>query len=89
MTTDESEPKDAKDAKKPGPEQYWYVVHTYSGHENRARLTLLERVKTAGLQDLFGEVSPSLVEWRFFLMGGQEIGVAKSKASKNYSGFAS
>ena len=21
----------------------WYIVHTYSGHENKARLTLLER----------------------------------------------
>ena len=34
----------------------WYVVHTYSGHENRARLTLLERVKNAGLDNQFGEV---------------------------------
>ena len=34
----------------------WYVVHTYSGHENRAKLSLLERVKTAGLQDSFGEI---------------------------------
>jgi transcription termination/antitermination protein NusG len=37
-------------------EMKWYVVHTYSGHENRARLTLLERVKTANLQDHFGDV---------------------------------
>jgi transcriptional antiterminator NusG len=34
----------------------WYVVHTYSGHENRARLTLLERVKNAGLESHFGEI---------------------------------
>jgi len=34
----------------------WYVVHTYSGHENRAKLTLLERVKNAGLDARFGEV---------------------------------
>ncbi len=34
----------------------WYVVHTYSGHENRARLSLLERIKQAGIQDQFGEV---------------------------------
>jgi transcriptional antiterminator NusG len=34
----------------------WFVVHTYSGHENRARLSLLERVRNAGLQDSFGEV---------------------------------
>jgi len=34
----------------------WYIVHTYSGHENKARLTLLERVRNAGLNDFFGQV---------------------------------
>ena len=34
----------------------WYIVHTYSGHENKARLTLLERVKNAGLDNFFGQV---------------------------------
>jgi transcriptional antiterminator NusG len=34
----------------------WYVVHTYSGHENRARMSLLERVKNASLGDFFGDV---------------------------------
>ena len=34
----------------------WYVVHTYSGHENRAKLTLLERVKNANLVDYFGDI---------------------------------
>jgi transcriptional antiterminator NusG len=32
----------------------WYVVHTYSGHENKARLSLQQRVKEAGLDDQFG-----------------------------------
>src|SRR5882672_5627826 len=34
----------------------WYIVHTYSGHENKARLTLLERVRNANLTEYFGEV---------------------------------
>ena len=34
----------------------WYIVNTYSGHENRARLTLLERIKNATLDNEFGEV---------------------------------
>jgi transcriptional antiterminator NusG len=34
----------------------WYVVHTYSGHENRARLSLLDRIKKASLQDEFGDI---------------------------------
>ena len=29
----------------------WYVVHTYSGHENKAKLSLLDRVRQAGLND--------------------------------------
>lgn len=37
-------------------EMKWYAVHTYSGHENKARLSLLERVKNSGLEDQFGEV---------------------------------
>src|SRR5262245_17996657 len=34
----------------------WYIVHTYSGHENKAKLTVLERVRNANLTDYFGDV---------------------------------
>ncbi len=34
----------------------WYIVNTYSGHENKAKLTLLERVRNNGLSDYFGDV---------------------------------
>lgn len=34
----------------------WYVVHTYSGHENKARLSLQERVKQMGKEEKFGEI---------------------------------
>ena len=37
-------------------EKKWYIVHTYSGHENKAKLTLLERVRNANLTEYFGEV---------------------------------
>lgn len=36
--------KEIKDAK-------WYIVHTYSGHEQKVALTLKERVYSAGLTD--------------------------------------
>jgi transcriptional antiterminator NusG len=39
-----------------GTEKKWYIVHTYSGHENKAKLTLLERVRNANLTEYFGEV---------------------------------
>lgn len=34
----------------------WYVVHTYSGHENKAKLSLLDRVRQAGLTEKFGDI---------------------------------
>src|SRR5262245_25022323 len=34
----------------------WYVVHTYSGHENKAKLSLLDRVRQASLNDKFGDI---------------------------------
>ena len=37
----------------------WYVVHTYSGHENKAKLTLHERVKQHDLTELTSARSSS------------------------------
>jgi transcriptional antiterminator NusG len=34
----------------------WYIVNTYSGHENKAKLTLLERVKNQNMSESFGRV---------------------------------
>ncbi len=34
----------------------WYVVHTYSGFENKARLSLKERIKNAKKDEFFGDV---------------------------------
>lgn len=36
--------------------KHWYIVHTYSGHESRAKQSLLERAKAFGHQDKFEEV---------------------------------
>jgi transcriptional antiterminator NusG len=43
-------------ASAPVGEKKWYIVHTYSGHENKAKLTLLERVRNANLTEYFGDV---------------------------------
>ena len=40
----------------PNPKLKWYVVHTYSGHENKARLSLQERVKQLSMDQSFGQV---------------------------------
>ncbi|MDD2943154.1 MAG: transcription termination/antitermination protein NusG [bacterium] len=34
----------------------WYVVHTYSGFEQRVKLTLEERIRTHNLGDRFGAI---------------------------------
>jgi len=34
----------------------WYGIHTYSGFENKVRLSLLERIRNQGLEEYFGEV---------------------------------
>ena len=34
----------------------WYVVHTYSGFENRAKKSLEEQIKQKGLEAHFGEI---------------------------------
>ena len=34
----------------------WYVIHTHSGFEEKAKIALLERAKEAGLQEKIGEV---------------------------------
>ena len=36
--------------------QYWYVVHTYSGFENRAKQNLEERVKNLGKEKFFSSI---------------------------------
>ena len=41
----------------------WYVVNTYSGHENKVKENILKRVESMGIQDcLFNIVIPTHVE---------------------------
>ncbi|WP_321326035.1 transcription termination/antitermination protein NusG [Thiomicrorhabdus sp.] len=47
--------------------QRWYVVHAYSGYENKVKNALAEYVERAGLEDSFGEIlvpSEEVVEIR-------------------------
>jgi transcriptional antiterminator NusG len=38
------------------PQKKWYVVQAYSGYENKVKLSLIERIKQAGMEDSFGEI---------------------------------
>lgn len=47
--------------------QRWYVVHAYSGYENKVKKSLAEYVERAGLEESFGQVlipSEEVVEIR-------------------------
>src|SRR6185436_6765973 len=60
----------------------WYGVHTYSGHENKAKLSLLDRVRTASMQGKFGDLldpPAAVVE----LVKGQK----RSTSRKFYPGY--
>jgi len=39
-----------------GPKKRWYVVHAYSGFENRVKEALAERIRSHGLEEMFGEI---------------------------------
>jgi len=34
----------------------WYVIHTYSGYENKVKMSLEERLNSVGLRDLVGQI---------------------------------
>jgi len=37
-------------------EKKWYVIHTYSGHENKVKTNLEKAIHSAGLEDKFGQI---------------------------------
>jgi len=36
--------------------RHWYIVHTYSGFEEQVKTGMLERIKNAGQEEMFGEI---------------------------------
>src|SRR5437660_11065505 len=37
-------------------EMKWYVIHTYSGHENKVKTNLEKAIHSAGLEEHFGNI---------------------------------
>ena len=55
----------------------WYVVNTYSGHENKVKENLIKRVESMGLQDyLFNIVIPEHTETE--IKDGKTVTVTKN-----------
>ncbi len=38
------------------PEMKWYVVHTYSGHENKVRENIIKMISTSSIENQFGKL---------------------------------
>jgi transcriptional antiterminator NusG len=36
--------------------KHWYIVHTFSGYEQKAKAALEERIRALGKQEYFGEI---------------------------------
>ena len=48
-------------------EKKWYIVHTYSGFEDRVKQTLRQRADALGMGDAFGEIripTETIVEFK-------------------------
>ena len=61
----------------------WYVVHTYSGYENKVKEDLIKAVENAGLQDIILEVMYPTEETIEILPNGKR----KSITRKVYPGY--
>lgn len=60
----------------------WYIVQTYSGYENKAKLLLEERIRTSGMADMIEEIyipTETVVEMR----NGKRREIKK----KHYNGY--
>ena len=68
----------------------WYVVHTYSGFENKVKTALDERVKQLGLQDSFGEILipvETVTETKTEEKGGKSVTKTRSVKRKFAPGY--
>lgn len=52
----ETEPEPEPEPERDTSHMNWYVVHTYSGYENKARQALEERIKREKLEEDFGQI---------------------------------
>ena len=65
-----------------GMAKRWFVIHTYSGHENKVKTNLERAVTSAGLGDSFGEIIVATEE--FAEMRDGKRTVSKRKTFPSY-----
>jgi transcriptional antiterminator NusG len=60
----------------------WFVIHTYSGHENKVKNNLERAIKNAGMEDKFGRILVAMEE-HAEMRDGQRV-VTKRKTFPSY-----
>jgi transcriptional antiterminator NusG len=65
------------------PEKKWYVVHTYSGYEQKAKAALEERVRSLHMEEKIGEILVPVERVQELGKGGQR----KISSRKFYPGY--
>ena len=60
----------------------WYVVHTYSGHENKVKANMEKAIQYAQLQDKFGEIL--LATDKFAVMKNGKKTITRRKTFPGY-----
>ena len=64
------------------PEKRWYVIHTYSGYENKVKANLEHRIESMGMDDKIFQVLVPM-EDEIEIRSGQRVTVQK----KVYPGY--
>lgn len=62
---------------------YWYVIHTYSGHENKVKATIEKSVKNRNMEDIIQDVSVPVEE----IVEITKTGKKKIKQRKIFPGY--
>jgi len=84
-TSDQVEPQVGNNAEVAGPgpsTKRWYVVHTYSGHENKVKANLERAIQYAKVQEMFGEILVATEDYAVMKDGKKQI--TKRKTFPSY-----
>jgi transcriptional antiterminator NusG len=65
----------------------WYVVHTYSGYENKVKEMLEERIKAYKMEELFGEVLIPTEDIEEIIRGKKGDKQVKKSTRKFFPGY--
>ncbi len=60
------------------PKLRWYVVHTYSMYEDKAKTALLDRIEQFGAEELFGNILVPKTESQRVLKSGKKKNVSRT-----------